>query len=122
MPAVPYLKASVVHSADDGTVTLFLLNRSLDQELSVSVNASGFDRLAPSVATTLHNDDLEAANTRDSRPVAPTPLDAVEVSRGRGASHTTRRLVERRPADRRLNRMPADAAACARAAAIRAAG
>jgi alpha-N-arabinofuranosidase len=83
LPAVPYLKASVVHSAADGTATLFLLNRSLDQELSVAVEGAGFSSLSAQSATVLRNDDLEATNTRDKQPVEPAAFSAIE-SRGSG--------------------------------------
>jgi alpha-N-arabinofuranosidase len=79
MPDVPFLKASVVHSSEDGVTTLFLLNRSLDQELSVIVEATGFSSLSPQSATVLRNDDLEATNTRDSQAVAPAPFSAIEA-------------------------------------------
>jgi alpha-N-arabinofuranosidase len=80
LPAVPFLKASVVHSPSDGTATLFLLNRSLDQDMSVSVQAAGFSSLSPQGATVLRNDDLEATNTRDGEVVSPQPFSAIEVS------------------------------------------
>ncbi|MEO7223282.1 MAG: alpha-L-arabinofuranosidase C-terminal domain-containing protein, partial [Devosia sp.] len=79
MPEVAFLKASVVHSPDDGMATLFLLNRCLDQELSVTVQGSGFSSLSPQSATVLHNDDLEATNTRDEEAVAPKPFSAIEA-------------------------------------------
>jgi len=59
---------------------LFLLNRSLDQELSVTVEGAGFSSLSPATATVLHNDDLEAINTRDQQPVSPTPFSAIETN------------------------------------------
>ncbi len=80
---MPYLKAAAVHSADDRTLTLFLLNRSLDEPMTVTVDAAGFGGLTPAHATTLRHDDLEAINTRDDEPVAPVPLDGV-VATDRG--------------------------------------
>jgi alpha-L-arabinofuranosidase len=82
MSGVPYLKAAAVHSAEDRMLTLFLLNRSLDDSLSVSVEASGFVTLAPAAATTLRNDNLEAANTKDATPVLPAPLDGIAATDG----------------------------------------
>ena len=82
MPAVPFVKAAAVHSAPDRTVTLLLLNRSLDDPIALSIGAAGFGDLAPGAATTLHNDDLEAINTRDATPVEPATLESVEVSDG----------------------------------------
>ena len=82
LPAVPFVKAAAVHSAADRTVTLFLLNRSLDDPITLAVDASGFGDLAPGAATTLRNDDLEAINTRDATPVEPATLESVEVTDG----------------------------------------
>ncbi len=81
LPAVPFLKASVVHSSQDGMTTLFLLNRSLDEELSVTVEGTGFASLSPKNATVLRNDDLEATNTRDEQAVAPQTFSAIEAVR-----------------------------------------
>jgi alpha-N-arabinofuranosidase len=82
MPEVAYLKAAVVHSVDDGLATLFLLNRSLDQDMSVMVRGSGFSSLSPQSATVLRNDDLEATNTRDEEAVSPTPFSTIETADG----------------------------------------
>jgi alpha-N-arabinofuranosidase len=76
----PTLKAATVHSTADRTLTLFLLNRSLDEPMTVSVDASGFGGLALGRATTLRHDDLEAINTKDATPVAPAPLDGVVMT------------------------------------------
>ena len=80
MPEVPFLKSAVVHSAEDSRVTLFLLNRSLDQEMSLAVEGKGFGELSPSGGTVLRHDDLEAVNTRDGETVAPSPFETVESS------------------------------------------
>lgn len=83
MPAVPYLKAAAVEGEDGRSLTLFLLNRSLDEEMPLEVAAGGFSNLAVDRATTLSHADLDAANTKDSPDkVAPTPLSGVEASGG----------------------------------------
>jgi alpha-N-arabinofuranosidase len=61
-------------------VTLFLLSRSLDQELSVAVEGTGFSSLSAQSATVLRNDDLEATNTRDQQAVAPQSFSAIEAA------------------------------------------
>ena len=82
LPVVRPATLLVPHSTEDRMLTLFLLNRSLDDPISISVDASGLGTLAPSAATTLRNDDLEAVNTKDATPVAPAPLDAIAVTDG----------------------------------------
>src|SRR3712207_1794235 len=81
MPAVPYLKLSVVHDPEGGHVTLFALNRHLTEAMPLEVAARGFGGLAPEGATQLRHDELDATNTRE-RPerVKPSPLGAVEVT------------------------------------------
>jgi alpha-N-arabinofuranosidase len=79
----PYLKVAAVHSENDRTLTLFLLNRSLESEMPVEVVVNGFSDLALGSATTLVHKDLEASNTRESPDVvAPAALSAVNASGG----------------------------------------
>ncbi len=81
LPKVPYLKFSAVHGEDEGSLTLFALNRHLSEEMPVAISASGFSGLSVERATSLHNDALDAVNTKDDRDrVKPTQLDGVKVS------------------------------------------
>jgi alpha-L-arabinofuranosidase len=81
IPEVPYLKVAAVHSAAAGTLTLFLLNRHLEDGASVEIVADGFVGLTLDRATTLHHTDLDATNTRDEpRRVWPTTAPAVSVT------------------------------------------
>jgi alpha-L-arabinofuranosidase len=71
-----------VHGEDDHTLTLFALNRSLDEEMPLSVNAKGFAGMSVERATTLHHDDLGAVNTKDAQnKVAPAKLGTVKVDK-----------------------------------------
>jgi alpha-N-arabinofuranosidase len=81
MPAVPFLKTAAVHSEADRTLTFFLLNRSLDEQMPVEILADGFKNLAVERATSLSHPDLEALNTKD-RPdnVTPAAFPGVSVS------------------------------------------
>jgi alpha-N-arabinofuranosidase len=80
---VPFLKTAAVHDAAAGTLTLFLLNRSLEDAASVQLAAEGFGRLSVERATTLRDDDVEAANTRDAQGrIAPVALSAVDAANG----------------------------------------
>ncbi len=81
LPEVPYLKLSVVDNAAEGTVTLFMLNRHLDETLTVDAQVRGFGTLSVAEAHELHHGNLKATNTKD-RPneVKPAPLNRVEIS------------------------------------------
>jgi alpha-N-arabinofuranosidase len=81
IPEVPYLKVAAVHSAAAGAITLFLLNRNLEEGASVEITANGFPALSLERATTLHHADLDATNTKDDQErVRPAPLPTVSVS------------------------------------------
>ncbi|MGL4324365.1 MAG: alpha-N-arabinofuranosidase [Beijerinckiaceae bacterium] len=78
----PYLKASVV--ADKTGITLFLLNRNLDENMSVAIDARGFAGLKVKEATELQNDDLKAINDKkDPMRISPLPLKSIKVNGGK---------------------------------------
>jgi len=80
MPEVPYLKLAAVHDDREGALTLFALNRHLDEQMTLTVEARGFGGMALAEAHTLHDADLDAANTRDQPDrIRPTPLAGIEV-------------------------------------------
>lgn len=84
MPAVPYLKLSVVHDAKGGFLTIFALNRHLSEPMPLDIEIRGFAGLSLERATTLRHDDLEAVNTRDLPDlVQPEVLAGVQASGGR---------------------------------------
>jgi len=81
MPDVPYLKLSVVDNVEEGTVTLFALNRNLEETLTVETQVRGFGALSLDEAHELRHSDLKATNTKD-RPdeIRPAPLQGVEIT------------------------------------------
>jgi len=80
---VPYLKLSAVHDGNGG-LTLFALNRDLTGEMKLDVDARSFPGLSVLAATTLHDADLHAVNTKDAPDrIAPKPLTAVSVKGSR---------------------------------------
>jgi alpha-L-arabinofuranosidase len=73
-----YLKAAAVADAGGG-VSLFLLNRDLEQEMKIDVEIRNFDQLALKEASALHHSDLNAVNDKAfPMRVKPEPLDKVE--------------------------------------------
>ena len=80
MDAVPYLKLAAVHDDAAQTVTVFALNRSLDQSITLDMTLSGFGAVQVVQAKQLRHDDLEATNTSaDPDRVSPTALEHVRV-------------------------------------------
>jgi len=83
VPNVPYLKIAAV-AGETGSLSLFMLNRDLKQDMEVSLEARSFGRLALSQALELRHDDLQATNTRDATErVKPAPLQGATVDGGR---------------------------------------
>jgi alpha-N-arabinofuranosidase len=84
LPATPYLKLAVVHDDAANRLNILAVNRSLDQELELVVDARGFGALAPTLALTMRDDDLEATNTRDTPDrIQPIELSGVSIDGGR---------------------------------------
>jgi alpha-N-arabinofuranosidase len=80
----PYLKLGAVQQEDGKALTLFAVNRSLDEPMPLDVVAEGFGALRLRDAQQLHHADLNAVNTRDDPDrVKPVPLDGVRVAAGR---------------------------------------
>jgi len=76
--AAPYLKAAAIHDPATDALTFFLLNRHLEETLTLRIAALGFPGLEVETAETLHDGDLEATNTRDQpNRVRPSPLDGI---------------------------------------------
>ena len=80
LPAVPYLKLAAVHDDRADRLTLFALNRNLNEEIALHVTAEGFSGLVVEQALQLHEPDLGAVNTK-SHPdrVKPSALTGVRA-------------------------------------------
>ena len=80
IPAAPYLKLSAVHDDKKDRLTLFALNRSLDEEMPLAVNAAGFSNVVVRQALQLCDPDLKAVNTKAAPDrISPKPLARVKV-------------------------------------------
>jgi alpha-N-arabinofuranosidase len=83
LPEVPYVKLAAVHDEAGGAVTLFVLNRHLEQPISIDIDIRGFGALELKDALELRNDDLSAANTKEApERVRPGALAGVRVGGG----------------------------------------
>ncbi len=79
---LPYLCASVVDDASTGQTAVFLLNRSLTDEMDLTIQMRGLGADRELVlAEQLHATDLNATNTVDApNRVAPEPLEGVAIN------------------------------------------
>jgi alpha-N-arabinofuranosidase len=81
LPTVPYLKLAAVHTT--GGVSLFALNRDLEQPLRMKVALSGFGELRIVETQTLHDGDLNATNTQSAPDrIVPRPLEGATIEDG----------------------------------------
>lgn len=69
---VPLLDATAV-IGDDGSVTLFIVNRDMKEGIELSCDLRAFDSLKPLEHIVLHHDDVKAANSEDD-PGKVTPF------------------------------------------------
>jgi alpha-N-arabinofuranosidase len=77
---VPYLKLSAVRGADGG-LTLFALNRDLHGPMHLEVEARSFPGLTLLSATTLHDADLKAVNSKaEPDRIVPQTLAGVAIN------------------------------------------
>ena len=82
-PEVPYLDAQAVLSPD-GSVTLFAINRSLEDELELDVVLRGFEDLRVEKHIVVTSDDPKATNTEEAPDcVVPTEDGNAEAAGGR---------------------------------------
>ena len=63
---VPFVESAAV-LGDDGCLTVFAVNRSLDEDVDLEIAVSGLDGLVPTEHIVLENDDLKAVNTAGDR-------------------------------------------------------
>ena len=68
---VPYLESSVILNEEKREVVVFAVNRSLDEEIELTLEAEGFAAWKLAEHVELYCDDLEAVNTKDAAPVSP---------------------------------------------------
>ncbi len=84
MGQVPYLDVAGTISADDGKVSLFVLNRDLSKAHVIEVNWQDKAPARVLSASLLTGDDLKAFNSFDSpQKVAPRTLDKPSIAGGR---------------------------------------
>ena len=90
-----YEKVPLVDAAatlgDDGSLTVFALNRSMDSDITLDCDLRAFGPLKPLEHIVLHHDDVKAVNT-ESDP------DRVKPAKGRNAKVEDGRMTVKLPA------------------------
>ena len=68
----PYLATSAVLREESRELIVFAVNRSLEEEITLGMEAYGFDALTPVRHVELYSDDLKATNQKGHPCVTPT--------------------------------------------------
>lgn len=80
---VPVVDAVATHNPDTGAVAIFLVNRSLDEEVTVDIDVHSLRGAAVESALTLSDSDIHAANTLgDPERVGLLPNTSVDIVDG----------------------------------------
>ena len=80
--AVPVVDAAAT-LAEDGSVTIFAVNRDLKEDVELTADLRAFGNLSFKEHIVLHHDDVKAVNTEsDPNQVAPTAGDAAVLDGG----------------------------------------
>ncbi len=80
---VSCLMAACVLEPESGAVTVFALNRGVEEELELTVDLRDFGELSDVEWTVLRHDDLDASNTQDAPDeVTPVGLDGAVLRDG----------------------------------------
>lgn len=69
--ATPFLAASVIYNHKEEDVIVYAINRSLDEEMELSLELEGFSDYRLDEHVELYCDDLKAVNSKDSEKISP---------------------------------------------------
>lgn len=74
----PYIETSVVHNEEKRELTVFAVNRSLDEDMELSLDLEGFEGALLSGHIELYSDDLKSINTKEETAVRPKEREITE--------------------------------------------
>lgn len=72
---IPYLESSVIYNGESGEITVFATNRSLDEDMLLSLDLQGFENAKVIEHIELYCDDLLAINDSNCERVSPKSVD-----------------------------------------------
>ena len=68
---VPYIETSVILNEEKRELTVFAVNRSLDENMELSIDLGGFDTAVIKEHIELYSDNLKEVNTKCQQNIAP---------------------------------------------------
>ena len=84
---VPYIDSAAV-LADNGDLTIFCVNRDMEEDFELSIDLRSFDSLKLEEHILLHSDDVKAVNTEaDPYHVIPTDGPGGTITDGKASVH-----------------------------------
>ena len=82
---VPYVDASVIDNAEARELTVFAVNRSLDEDMELSLTLGGYESAEIISHTELYSDDLKCENSAEVQNVKPAQR---EITAAKGEQQT----------------------------------
>jgi alpha-N-arabinofuranosidase len=79
---IPFIDSAAVLSADEREITLFLINRSLDQQQECRISLSSLLEASVLECVSLNGFRPKSVNTADAAPVRPAPLGDYSLHEG----------------------------------------
>lgn len=76
---IPYLASSVIHNPEKKELIVFAMNRSLSEDMELSVTFEGFGGCVATEHVELYADDLKAVNTQEKEEVKPRQVEIAAV-------------------------------------------
>lgn len=75
---IPYIETSVIYNEDKRELTVFAINRSLDEDIEFFVDLEGFEEANLKEHIELYSDNLKSINTKENVAVSPEKREIVE--------------------------------------------
>jgi alpha-N-arabinofuranosidase len=89
---VPYLEAVAVYNGEKEEVTIFSVNRNLNESIILDAEIAGFGDMKPVEHRILRNDDLDAVNSINGEKVKPVIQQGGAIENRAGSSMLTAEL------------------------------
>lgn len=67
----PYIETSVIYNEEKRELTVFAVNRSLDEDMELALNLEGFETANLEEHIELYSDNLKSINTKESTAIYP---------------------------------------------------
>ncbi|MBE6608586.1 MAG: alpha-N-arabinofuranosidase [Ruminococcaceae bacterium] len=72
---VPYVETSIINNEEEKELVLFAVNRSLEEDMEITVTAENFGDYTLVEHIELYSDDMNAINDKDTERIAPSNVE-----------------------------------------------